>query len=70
MKRLIFAILLTMSAYTYAKPLKVYILAGQSNMQGHAHIRTFEHMAHSVDGCESIQFSFQRLYMFTLLSFA
>ena len=26
------------------KPLKVFILAGQSNMQGHAHIRTFEHV--------------------------
>lgn len=28
-----------------AKPLQVYILAGQSNMQGHAHIRTIEHIA-------------------------
>jgi alpha-galactosidase len=26
------------------KPLKVFILAGQSNMQGHAHIRTFDAM--------------------------
>ncbi len=26
-------------------PLKVYILAGQSNMQGHAHISTFDHLA-------------------------
>lgn len=26
------------------KPLKVFILAGQSNMQGHAHVRTFESM--------------------------
>jgi len=25
-----------------AKPLKVYILSGQSNMQGHAHVRTFD----------------------------
>lgn len=25
-------------------PLKVYILVGQSNMQGHAHVRTFEHI--------------------------
>ena len=25
-----------------AKPLKVFILAGQSNMQGHAHVRTFD----------------------------
>lgn len=27
------------------KPLKVFILAGQSNMQGHAHVSTFESMA-------------------------
>lgn len=27
------------------KPLKVFILAGQSNMQGHAHIRTLEHLS-------------------------
>ncbi len=26
------------------KPLKVFILAGQSNMQGHAQVRTFEHL--------------------------
>ena len=26
------------------KPLKVFILAGQSNMQGHAHVRTIEHI--------------------------
>lgn len=26
------------------KPLKIYILAGQSNMQGHAQVRTFEHI--------------------------
>ncbi len=26
------------------KPVKVFILAGQSNMQGHAHVRTFETM--------------------------
>ena len=26
------------------EPLKVYILAGQSNMQGHAQVRTFEHL--------------------------
>jgi alpha-galactosidase len=28
-----------------AKPLKVFILAGQSNMQGHANISTFDSMA-------------------------
>ena len=27
-----------------AKPLKVFILVGQSNMQGHAHVRTLEHI--------------------------
>ena len=27
------------------KPVKVYILAGQSNMQGHAHVRTLPHIA-------------------------
>jgi len=27
-----------------AKPLKVYILAGQSNMEGHAALRTFDHV--------------------------
>lgn len=27
---------------TAEKPLKVFILAGQSNMQGHAHVRTFD----------------------------
>lgn len=27
-----------------AKPMKVFILAGQSNMQGHAHVRTFDAM--------------------------
>ena len=26
------------------KPLKVFILAGQSNMQGHAHVRTIDHL--------------------------
>ena len=29
---------------TLAQPLKVYILAGQSNMEGHAAVRTFDHM--------------------------
>lgn len=29
-----------------AKPLQVFILAGQSNMQGHAHIRTIDAMAY------------------------
>ncbi len=29
----------------HAEPLKVYILAGQSNMEGHAHVKTFKHVA-------------------------
>jgi hypothetical protein len=32
------------SASAEQKPLKVFILVGQSNMQGHAHVRTFEHI--------------------------
>ncbi len=32
------------SAAAQEKPLKVFILAGQSNMQGHAHVRTFDTM--------------------------
>jgi alpha-galactosidase len=27
-----------------AKPLKVFVLAGQSNLQGQAHVRTFDTM--------------------------
>ena len=30
------------------KPVKVFILAGQSNMQGHAHVRTLPHLGTSV----------------------
>jgi len=40
---LIAFVLLTCSA-THAKPLKVFILCGQSNMEGHARISTFEAM--------------------------
>ncbi len=36
--------LLASLAFAAKKPLQVYILAGQSNMQGHAHVRTFEHI--------------------------
>jgi alpha-galactosidase len=32
-------------AATAAKPLKVFILAGQSNMQGHANVATFDSLA-------------------------
>ena len=36
---------LSLAAETHAaEPLKVYILVGQSNMQGHAQVRTFEHI--------------------------
>jgi len=34
-----------LSAAAHAAPLKVYILAGQSNMQGHANVSTFDYMA-------------------------
>ncbi len=39
------ALLCVSSLHSFAKPLKVYILAGQSNMQGHAAISTFDAMA-------------------------
>ena len=32
------------SAMAAKKPLKVYILAGQSNMQGHAKVETFDYI--------------------------
>ncbi len=34
----------TFSASASAQPVRVFILAGQSNMQGHAHVRTIEHL--------------------------
>jgi len=36
--------LLAIALPATAQPLKVFILAGQSNMQGHAQVRTFEHI--------------------------
>lgn len=36
--------LFLLTAQLHAKPLQVFILAGQSNMQGHAKIGTFEHI--------------------------
>ena len=33
-----------LSPISFAKPLKVFILAGQSNMEGHAEIRTFDYI--------------------------
>jgi alpha-galactosidase len=39
------ALLLTLATVpAQSKPLKVFILAGQSNMQGHAHMRTFDYI--------------------------
>ena len=35
---------LVLTAQLYAKPLQIFILAGQSNMQGHAKVGTFEHI--------------------------
>ncbi len=51
MNRLTLTLLAALSAISVTdttaaeKPLKVYILVGQSNMQGHAQVRTFEHLA-------------------------
>lgn len=39
------ALLCVLSPPSSAKPLKVFILAGQSNMQGHANVSTFDDMA-------------------------
>ena len=38
------ALLCVLSPISSAKPLKVFILAGQSNMEGHAAIRTFDYI--------------------------
>ena len=35
---------LVLAAQLHAKPLQVFLLAGQSNMQGHAKVGTFEHI--------------------------
>ena len=40
----ILVISLLATAHLHAKPLQVFILAGQSNMQGHAKVTTFEHI--------------------------
>jgi alpha-galactosidase len=39
------ALLCALAPSTLAKPLKVFILAGQSNMQGHVNVSTFDSMA-------------------------
>ena len=44
MKHIITLFILLLAAPLQAKPLQVFILAGQSNMQGHAKISTFEHI--------------------------
>jgi len=36
--------IVVLSVPLHAKPLKVFVLAGQSNMQGHAKVTTFEHI--------------------------
>ena len=38
------ALLCALSPISSAKPLKVFILAGQSNMEGHAEISTFDYI--------------------------
>ncbi len=40
----LFALFSVHSLAAEGKPLQVFILAGQSNMQGHAQVRTFEHI--------------------------
>ena len=44
MKNTLFCSLLAIALPASAKPLQIFILAGQSNMQGHAKISTFEHI--------------------------
>lgn len=46
---IIIAIAALFAGTIHAAPLKVYILAGQSNMEGHAHIKTFGHVATDPD---------------------
>jgi hypothetical protein len=41
---LLAALILLQTTVAEAEPLRVFILAGQSNMQGHAQVRTFEHI--------------------------
>ncbi len=43
-RSIIFSLGLVLAAQLHAKPLKVFILAGLSNMQGHAKVSTFEHI--------------------------
>jgi alpha-galactosidase len=41
---IVLSLILGIASQAEAKPLKVFILAGQSNMQGHAKVSTFEHI--------------------------
>jgi hypothetical protein len=41
---ILFSLGVVLSAQLHAKPLKVFILAGQSNMEGHAKIETFDYI--------------------------
>ncbi|MFN0068583.1 MAG: sialate O-acetylesterase [Limisphaerales bacterium] len=43
-RALIFAAWIAVALPALAKPLKVFILAGQSNMQGHAQVETFDYL--------------------------
>lgn len=45
----VFALVEVLSAVADAKPLKVFILAGQSNMDGQAHIRTIDFLGEDKD---------------------
>jgi lactate permease len=47
--------LVLLSGAAHAKPLKVFILAGQSNMQGKARVRTIERLALTDDGKQMYQ---------------
>jgi hypothetical protein len=38
------ALLCAFSPASFAKPLKVFVLAGQSNMEGHAAVSTFDYI--------------------------
>jgi len=38
------ALLCALSPISFAKPIKGYILSGQSNMQGHANTSTFDYI--------------------------
>ncbi len=41
---LAFILLFAQEAAAQSKPLRVFILAGQSNMEGHAEVRTFDYI--------------------------